>query len=80
MFSLGAVFYQMLTGRAPFQAATAVETLRQVLESEPKRPRLGNPGIDTDFELICLKCLEKEPARRYGSAEGLAQVRTQEGA
>src|SRR5262249_45696086 len=61
-----------LTGRAPFRADTAIETLRQVRENEPQHPRSLNTIADPDLATIALKCLEKYPGQRYGSAEALA--------
>lgn len=72
VYSLGAILYELLTGRPPFLAASAVETLLLVRSEEPVRPRALNPQIDVDLEFICRKCLEKRPEHRYASAARLA--------
>ncbi|MBL9167304.1 MAG: protein kinase [Verrucomicrobiales bacterium] len=72
-YSLGAVLYELMTGSPPFLGDTAFETLQQVVQKEPIRPRVVNPVIDADLETICLKCLEKEPQRRYTRALQLAE-------
>ncbi len=73
IYSLGAVFYELLTGRRPFDAKQPAEVIQQVLQEEPIHPRTINPSIPRDLATICLKCLDKEPARRYASGLELAE-------
>src|SRR5260370_14286885 len=73
VYGLGAVLYQLLTGHPPFAGGTTYETIKLLLDTEPRQPRLWNSKIDRDLATICLKCLEKNPKRRYSSALALAE-------
>jgi TolB-like protein/predicted Ser/Thr protein kinase len=73
VYGLGAVLYQLLTGHPPFAGGTTYETIRLVLNTDPRPPRLWSRKVDRDLSTICLKCLEKDPTRRYSSALALAQ-------
>ena len=73
VYGLGAVLYQLLTGQPPFAGGATYETIKLLLDTEPRPPRVVNPKIDRDLSTICLKCLEKDPKRRYSSALALAE-------
>jgi serine/threonine-protein kinase len=73
IYSLGAILYELVTGRPPFRAESPLDTVMQVIDHQPVPPRLLNPKIDHSLETICLKCLEKDPALRYTSADELGE-------
>lgn len=71
VYALGVILYELLVGRPPFRGETRLQTIRAVVEDEPVPPRRRRPAIPPDLEAVCLKCLEKSPARRYETAEAL---------
>src|SRR5213078_3737915 len=73
VYGIGAVLYQLLTGQPPFAGGATYETIKLLLDTEPRQPRLLNPKIDRDLSTICLKCLQKDSKRRYPSALALAE-------
>ena len=72
-YSLGAILYELLTGQPPLIGESHIDTLLKVVEEQPVPPRQRNPNVPPDLQAICLKCLEKDPARRDGSAQELAE-------
>src|SRR5207247_1323670 len=72
IYALGALLYKVLTGRPPFRAPTTLDTVLQVINDEPVPPRQLQPTVPRDLETICLKCLAKQPRRRYATAEAFA--------
>jgi WD40 repeat protein/tRNA A-37 threonylcarbamoyl transferase component Bud32 len=71
VYALGIILYELLTGRVPFQAATPIDTMGLVRNQDPVSPRRFQPGVPRDLDIVCLKCLEKDPARRYATAKDL---------